>query len=354
MLPVLIVALFIWAATGVATDISAAFASDITSDADPARTTFGQQRRAAYQRMRNRFRSRMHGRPGGGHPREMFADGAASALAGATLFAAGFVSGAAWFAGRVAGHRSRQRLRDRRAGQRPAGPAGTRPSSPDRPAPPALDDPARSTRVRVEVVDAELLDDEPGRPNATGTTVREDIDDIEEVTDPTTPHTANPAIATAPDGEPMPEILTIHDLFAWARDVAAGAAKNMEASSLRSNAATARAETAAGSAGDATAKATELEGAAARFGGLNIDQASLSSMATAYQTGTAYAAIERRRAQAEAAVAAIAREAATAAEAHQQAVIAMDNTVRAHQAPHAEALVATGNAAAHASILAAG
>lgn len=358
MVPVLIVAAFIWAACGVATHISAALASDLDPDDDPTQATFGQWRRAAYRRMRTRLRSRMPGRPGGGKPREMLADGAASALAGGALFAAGFLSGATWFAGRVASHRSRQRLRNRRAGHRPSGPAGTRPGGPDRPPPTPLDDPAKTTRVRVDVVDPDPADDTSKSPTVpTGTATRGPIEDIEEIPNPTTAATADPAtppINTAPNGEPMSEILTIHHLFAWARTAAAGAAKDMEEATLRSNAATARAENAAVSATAASAKATELEGAAARFSGLGIDKASLASMANAYEANSIHAANERRRAHAEAALATIARQCAASAEATKQAVLAMEATVRAHQAPHAEAQAITGNAAAHSSVLAAG
>lgn len=176
------------------------------------------------------------------------------------------------------------------------------------------------------------------------------------------------------------EILTIHDLFAWARTVIAHVADAAAQSAIRATAATdraaqalvrgstaaVRAESALAAAAAGQRYAAQLEETAARFQMLRIDPASLTSIGAGIASAVSLAQASQRRAEAEAAVANIAaalaaaeQNAAEAAAAEAQAaqicaetVQVMHDTVRTHQMPHAEAQAVTGNAAAHSSVLA--
>lgn len=403
MIPVILIIIAWWASSGVVASIKAARASgpapataitrsgaSATKASNTAATkgfptpnargalgpgdiTFGQWQRSLYRRMQRRFRSRLPGQRGGKRVRDLIGDITAASIAGAAIFGVGFATGTAW-----AGTRRAQRsTRNRRKGsagtdRKHARPNPTRPSTSGAGPKTGSERPTSPLPLRVGnapndgVIDAEITND----PN----TYFEDVK-----------HDNAPGLLaiypTIPNGDPMSEILNIHHLLDYARTVIDAATDSADQATIRANSAGARADQAGNrsiTAGNratsaelvvanATAEATHLEQTAARFGSLNMDSASLTSITAAIESANAVAATERRRGEAEANVAACAaalaaaeeQAAAAAAEsaritlAHVEVVKNMYDTVQARQMPHAEAQAATGNAAAHASLLAA-
>lgn len=370
--------------------------------AAPGGATFGQWQRAAYGRWKSKIRAATFGKHRGNRAVDVIGDGLAAVLAGATVFGLGFATGTAWAGTR----RTRNGTRKQSTGQ----PGSRRASSPKPPkasrrqprrgprsgksgpgfkrtpgpesrpqgsAPPPS--PGRRNSGSDTVLDFELTDD---YTQPTTGPSRFSSDEYADVILPALPAhpTTSPA---APNGTNMAsEILTIHHLLRWAQGAFEHAVNVIEQSAVRassaierashalvrSNTAIARRETAIAVADTAHQHATQLEETAARFSTLRMDQASMTSIGVGITTAVGLAQAEQRRAEAEAAVAdraaalaaaeQVAAEAAQAsaqaAAVHAEAVKGMHDTVRLHQMPHAEALAATGNDAAHPSVLAAG
>lgn len=360
----------------------------------PGDVTFGQWQRSLYRRWKTKTRAHLPGQHLGKKLTDLFGDVTAASLAGAAVFGLGFASGVTWTASRRTA-RAAQTKTQRRPGTPTGGaaaggwrrPGGTRPRTPSsgfnpgrrrtaqdqtppRPATGAGDD---------TVLDFELLDDgqTPTVPNGSQFASDEYADVVlPELT------ATNPTITTAPNGHAMAEILTIHHLLRWAQGAFEHAVNVIEQSAVRarsaldrashalvrSNTAIARRDTAIAVADTAQQHATQLETTAARFSTLRMDPASMTSIGVGITTAVGLAQAEQRRAEAEAEVArwstGLAAAEQTAAEAaqasaqaaavHAEAVRNMHDTVRRHQMPHAEALAATGNDAAHPSVLAAG
>lgn len=431
MIPVIIIAIAWWAGSGVVATIKAARASEPAPAADsmrsggassksakapnaaaskgspttktgpalgPGDVTFGQWQRSLYRRMQRRFRNRLPGQRGGKRVRDLIGDITAASVAGAVIFGMGFASGTTWAASRRSARRVRTKTQGTAAGPgrgsgAGAGPGrrGPRRQPPGAPTPGPGAGPNRGGTPNSntppgpnpnpgtddEPIEAELLDDTetPAPPNSTSQYDSTEYADL--VGQPE-------LLAHYPEprsGDPMSEILNIHHLFDFSKKTIVIATEHAEQAGIRANSAGERAEQAsnrsitagnrAESAGlvaaDATAQATQLEETAARFSGLNMDSASLASIASAIEGANAVAAAERRRAEAEdhvadcAAALAAAEDAAAAAAAESakasigyvEQVKYMHDTVQAHQMPHAEAQVLTGNAAAHESVLAA-
>lgn len=353
--------------------------------------TFRQWQASMFRRWKLRVRSHLPGQRLGRRAIDLAGDITAASIAGAAVFGAGFISGSVWAGARLstrsmrnkaqgAPKTSRRNQAPRGGQQQPGNPLG----SADWPTGfgfgpgPHYDDTQNTNKPRstgdADVIDAELLDDTetPGPPASPF--VSDEYADV--VGQPQ-------LLAYYPEprsGDPVSEILTIHQLFDFSKTVITQATETAEQDAIRANSASERAEQAsnrsltAGNraeqagliAGDATSQATQLEETAARFSSLNMDSASLASMTTVIEAANTHATDKRRRAEAEANVAAIAaalaqaeEEAAAAAAASAKSAInlveaakGMHDTVQAHQMPHAEAQAATGNAAAHASVLA--
>lgn len=347
--------------------------------------SFGQWQRAAYGRWKNKIRSATFGKHRGSKAADVIGDSLAAVLAGAAVFGFGFASGSAWAGTRWSTRTTRNRVKNTgtRGNGRPRQPAAGRPTAgaPPRPrprpnaggstTPPRDADPGDS-----EVIDAELLDDPAPQTAASPYTAADDFAEV----------IGTPELLahypTAPNGATMAdEIHNIHVLFDFSKTVIIQASETVNEAQIRKNSAAARADqaairsTGAGTraeqasmvAATAAGQATQLEATAARFGALNMDGASLASIATATESGNALARAERVRAEREAIAAAAAAtlanaeaDAAAAADASANAAMMyvesvqnMHDTVQTHQMPHAEAQAATGNAAAHESILAA-
>lgn len=410
MIPVLIIALGWWAVSGAVASVKAARATEpnTTKPAanatpnggratqrrriNPDDVTFGQWQQAMYRRWKTNLRRHLPGQRLGRRAIDLAGDITAASIAGAAIFGAGFVSGATWIG-------SRRLARDVRGKTQGAPKTSQRRQSPhggqQRPGESVLFDNTdwptgfgpgprhggtqntnkpRNTASDADVIDAEILDDTETPAPPASPFVSDEYADL--VGQPE-------LLAHYPDtnGTHMAsEILTIHHLFDFSKNVITQAADTAEQDTIRANSASERAEQAsnrsltAGNraeqagliAGDATSQATRLEETAARFSSLNMDSTSLASMTSVIEAANAHAADKRRRAEAEANVAAIAaalaqaeEEAAAAAAASAKSAInlveaakGMHDTVQAHQMPHAEAQAVTGNAAAHASVLA--
>lgn len=424
MIPVIILAICYWACSGAVTSVKAARAGDAAEEAEDsaptaatstdtpltlnaADVTFGQWQRALYGRWRTRVRSAFPGQHLGKRASDLFGDIGAAAIAGTALFGFGFASGLGWAGMRFVQQRAPRRPRPvTEPPAEPAGPPAPRPQSkarwrrPGNPftARPADSGPRFGFRRRVicipngpdpradgRVIEAELL----GAPT-TPPTGRFAGSEYAEVVParpnaPSAPTAVLPQITASPvtpNGRAMPEILTIHHLFAWARNVVAhtvnaaevallrsrSAAERAERSLGRRNSAVARAEFAAVAAAAARGYAVQLEQTSVRFQSLRMDTASITSIGVAITAAVDLGKLTQRRAEAEAVVAAkaaslaVAEEAAALAAAAEaagaqacaNAVQHMHDTVHARQMPHAIAQAATGNAAAHPDVLAAG
>lgn len=361
--------------------------------------TFGQWQQAMYRRWKTNIRRHLPGQRLGRRAVDLVGDITAATLAGGAIFGMGFISGTTWMGSRWAVHHARTRTRSTPRSARPQPETdNNRPpldenfTTPDgfnlgfedtvhrdgwQPRPGWPFNSASYSGFNDEPIDAELTDDigAPAAPAANSRFAGDEYADI--VGQPE-------LLAHYPEprsGDNVSEILTIHHLFDLSKAVIAQATGTAEQDTIRANSASERAEQAsnrsltAGNraeqagiiAGDATSQATKLEEAAARFSGLNMDSASLASMTTVIEAANTHAADKRRRAEAEANVAAIAATLAQAEDVAAAAAAAsatsamnlveaakgMHDTVQAHQMPHAEAQAATGNAAAHASVLAA-
>lgn len=408
MFPVLIIALVWWAGAGAVATIKAARAGDTaTAAAQPAAAgppppdsiTFGQWQRAAYSRWKKRIRSAIPGRHLGRRASDLIGDITAAAIAGAAVFGFGFASGTVWIGGRRAGRGARQRLRPNAgtpgpgtaprgfrfraarpsptarpaSGPNPAGGPGRSrgPGAPQNPNTPPQPGPQQDNGV----VDAEIIDDAPAaQPPVSQYGGAEDAEIIYAQLTASSPDT--------PNGHDMAsEILTIHHLISVAKEVIAHTAEAagqslVRASSaleraghalVRSKTASTRAAGALVLADQARTHAVQLQETAARFQVLRMDPASLASMGEAIAAAAASGQAEQRRAEAAAVTAAKAAElaaaeqneaeasdaSAKAAQRYAETVQIMHDTVIARQMPHAEAQAATGNAAAHASVLAA-
>lgn len=365
--------------------------------------TFGQWQRAAYTRWRRRIRSAIPGQHLGKRASDLIGDISAATIAGTALFGLGFASGLTWAGSRFAQQSATRRARpdsdpaeDFNSRPQPGrrwrwtrSPSTTRP--PGRRSGPRFGSPRGSTRsgkpnARTEggVVDVELIGT-PAAPQNTGRFAgAEDADVVPDNRPPigiTPPTSHRPDHPATPNGRTM-EILTIHHLFAWARAVVAhtvnavdhalvrsrSATERAAVALARSSAAVARAESAAIAAAAARGYAVQLEETGARFQVLRMDSASMTSIGVAITASISLGQLAHRRAEAEAVVAAKAAELAVAeevaalaaaaeaagAQACAEAVQHMHDTVHRHQMPHAIAQAATGNAAAHSSVLAGG
>lgn len=392
MIPVLIVLGAWWAVSGVVAHVkrvlapepataqaAAAAAAPNPSRAkrqhriNPDDVTFGQWQQAMYKRWKTNVRKHLPGQHLGRKAADLIGDITAATIAGAAIFGAGFATGTAWAGTRWSVRHVRKKTQRPAgaAGQRPNGPSGTRPTGPR---PQFSNNPAGHNDTD-DVIDAELLDDTEN-PTSTPSPYA-DAEDAVLIGQPQ----LLARYPTAPNGDTVSEILNIHQLLDYARTVIDAAIDSAEQATIRANSASERADQAgnrsitagnrAASAelvvANATAEAAHLEQTAARFGSLNMDSASLTSITASIESANTVAETERRRVEAEANVAACAaalaaaeeQAAAVAAEsarvtlAHVEAVKNMYDTVQARQMPHAEAQAATGNAAAHESLLAA-
>lgn len=360
----------------------------------PGDVTFGQWQRSLYRRWKTKTRAHIFGQHRGKKLADLAGDVTAASLAGAAIFGMGFASGVTWTASRRSA-RTAQTKTQRQPGTQTGGTGvgGWRRSGGPRPGTPSGGfNPGRRRTAQDQtpprsatgadcdtVLDFELLDDgqTPTAPNGSQFSSTEYAD----VVLPELP--AHPtASITAPNGHAMAaEILTIHHLLRWAQGAFEHAANVIEQSAVRarsaldrashalvrSNTAIARRDTAVAVADTAQQHAAQLEATAARFSTLRMDPASMTSIGVGITTAVGLAQAEQRRAEAEAEVArwsaGLAAAEQTAAEAaqasaqaaavHAEAVKNMHDTVRRNQMPHAEALAATGNDAAHPSVLAA-
>lgn len=392
MLPVLIIVLAWWAGAGAVASVKAARASDSEAGTAPGPSTtpqadnitFGQWQHAAYTRWKKRIRSTLPGQHLGKKASDLIGDITAAGIAAAAVFGLGFASGIVWVGGRFAGRSAQQRLRPNRGPFRPgAGPKGPRhrggrPSTGSGPTPAGGPSGSRTSDAGPQrdsgVIDAEIIDDPAPDPQP-ATSQYGNAEDAEIIYPQLT--------AARPDmngTNVASEILTIHHLLTFSKSVITAARDSAEQSGIRAVAATDRAEQAGLRSGTAIARAeqaglvatganeqaTQLEATAARFSSLNMDPASMTAIAGGIETASSLARAEQRHAEAEANVAAIAAalaqaedaaaaaaaEAAKSAIAHMETVQVMHDTVQARQMPHAEAQAATGNAAAHSSVLA--
>jgi hypothetical protein len=376
-----------------------------TTFSNPGDVTFGQWQAAMFRRWRLRVRSHLPGRHRGRGVRDLVADVTAAGLAGAAIFGMGFLSGSVWAGTKWSDRTARENV-EREFGKRERGsdprpdpggdhfqgddPIGPWPTDFNGSSGSDYDDVIHPDDWQDETdrifnsppytdngaVDGELLDDTttavPGPSQYAGSEYADLVGQPELLAHNPTP----------PTGDTMAEILNIHRLFEYSKAVIVTASNDAEQDAIRANSAGERAEQAgsrsitagnrAESAGliaaEATSQATQLEETSARFGSLNVDSASLASINAAIESANAVATAQRRRAEAEAHVASLhaalaaAEDAAAAAAAesarvtmgHVEQVKNMHDTVQTHQMPHAEAQAATGNAAAHASVLAAG
>lgn len=424
MIPVIIIAIAWWAGSGVVASIKAARATEPAAAGTGARTatstpggvrpasgaaspkstmpkgraalspgdvTFGQWQRSLYRRMQTRFRNRLPGQRGGKRVRDLIGDITAASIAGAAIFGLGFASGTTWAGARRSARRGRNKTQGT-PGRRPTTGTGPGRRSPRNQPPGPTTPGARAGTNRNstqnpnkppnpnhdsdnEPVDAELLDGpETLQPTASQYDSTEYADLVGQPE----------LLAHYPDtnGNHMAtEILTIHDLFAFAQQVTSAvmeaaeqaairknsALERAEQAAIRGNVAATRAENAVQVAATAREQAAQLEATAARFSGLNVDSESLAAIYAALEVMNTLALREEQRAEAEAQVAVDAEKiaqdeqlAAAAAEASAQAAMtaaetvqAMHDTVQARQMPHAEAQAITGVAAAHESVLAA-
>lgn len=437
MIPVIIIAIFWWAGSGVVASVKAARASEPGTDTpgakitssksatapnaspspaatpntgpahNPSNVTFGQWQRSVYRRWKKNLRDHLPGQRHGRKVADLFGDITAASLAGAAIFGLGFASGTTWTAKKRTARNANPASKTQRQPGTPKNKtppsSGWRRARNQRPATPTTGAPGFTSRRRSTthgqtppryststggdannggVIDAELIDDgQPptAAPNPSQYTSSEYADLVNQpqllANNPTTN-------TTAPNGHPMAEILTIHHLLRWAQGAFEHAVNVIEQSKVRassaierasnalvrSNTAIARRDTAVAVADTAHEHAVQLQATADRFSTLRMDPASMTSIGVGITTGVGLAQAERRRAEAEAEVArwasglAIAEQAAAeaaqgsaqAAAIHAEAIKNMHDTVRRHQMPHAEALAATGNDAAHPSLLAAG
>ena len=357
--------------------------------------TFRQWQSSMFRRWKTRVRSHLPGRRLGRRVVDLAGDVTAAGIAGAAAFGAGFIFGATWAGARWSAHSARRKAQDATATARQHRTAGNgRPRTDDpfttwptgfgfAPGPHFEDRQAPHTPPNGygygapddDVIDAELTDDIPATvptPSPFASTEYADLVGVPELL----AHNPEPT-----PGDFMAEILNIHRLFEYSKAVITTATNDAEQDAIRANSAGERAEQAgnrsitagnrAESAGliaaEATSQATQLEETAARFSSLNMDSTSLASINGAIESANAVATAQRRRAEAEARVAALhaalaaaedeaaaaAAESARVTMAHVEQVKNMHDTVQTHQMPHAEAQAATGNAAAHASVLAA-
>ncbi|ACU71781.1 hypothetical protein Caci_2872 [Catenulispora acidiphila DSM 44928] len=423
MIPIILIAIAWWAGSGVVATVKAARASTpatagggATAGAGPktagARNTgkgapssgsspslgpgditFGQWQRSLYRRWKTKTRAHLPGRRLGGKLADLFGDATAASLAGAAIFGLGFVSGATWTAKKrtARGTQNKTQRQSRTPKNGSASTAGRRWSRPGTPSGGTTGfslrrrgaqqpnvPPHSSARPDDAVIDAELTDDIQAPVTTPSQFASSEYADI--VNQPELP--AHPtAIITAPNGHAMAaEILTIHDLFRWAKNAFAYAVSAVEQSTVRANSAIERAanalvrsstavarhETAVATANKARQHAAQLEETAARFSVLRVDNASMTSIGVGITTAVGLAQTEQRRADAEAVVAEIAaslaaaeqiaaecnQASAQAAILHAEAVKNMHDTVQRHQGPHSEAQAMTGNAAAHQTVLA--
>lgn len=423
MIPVVIILIAWWAGSGVVASVKAARASGPTprpaggaaagsksaaasNPAAPKGTptsktgpalgpgdvTFGQWQRSLYRRWKTKARAHLPGQHLGRKLADLFGDVTAASLAGAAIFGMGFVSGTTWTAKKRSARNAQTKTKRPNTPTNVTTPNGNprRPRQP-RPGTPTGGIPGFRSRRRnaqnppryttgaseANVIDAELTDDIQAPTTAPSQFASNEYADVVLPALPSHPT----ASITAPNGHAMAaEILTIHDLFRWAKDAFTYAANAVEQSTVRANSAiertshalvrsssaTTRAEKASTTADAAIQHATHLEETAARFSVLRMDAASMSSIGVGITTAVGLAQTERRKAEAQAAVAAIAASLAAAEQAaaeaeqasaqaailHAEAVKNMHDTVQLHQGPHAEAQSMTGNAAAHESVLA--
>jgi hypothetical protein len=416
MIPMIVIVILCWACSGAVTSIKAARASGSggtregatasgksnsgtggspsgKSSAKPlgvGDVTFGQWQRSLYGRWQSKLRSHLPGQRHGKKIRDLASDVTAATVAGAAVFGMGWASGAAWAGARWAQRDFRKKVErefgssDRRSTtgnnrRRPGAPGSTagrgRRTSKDTTAPRG----GRGNTPDNEVIDAEIID---GAEPSTPAPSQFDSAEYADVVLPELLANNPTASPTALNGHTMAaEILTIHDLFRWAKDAFTYAVTAVEQSTIRANSAieraghalvrsssaTARAENAHAVAGTAIQHATHLEETAARFSTLRMDAASMTSIGAGITTAVGLAQAERRKAEAQAVVAEIAASLAAAEQAaaeaeqasaqaailHAEAVKGMHDTVQSHQGPHSEAQSMTGNAAAHESVLAA-
>ncbi|WP_297826535.1 hypothetical protein [Mycobacterium sp.] len=410
MIAVVVLVLCYWACSGAVASIKAARATQPAtttpngtqpkpgSRLNPGAVTFGQWQRSLYRRWKTKTRAHLPGQHLGRKLADLFGDVTAASLAGAAIFGMGFVSGATWTAkkrtARAAQAKTQRRPGTPKSTSAPGGrwrqPRNPRPGTP--PGGAAGFNPGRRRTAQDQtpprganaddntILDFELLDVET--PTTTANSGQFSSTEYADVVLPELP--AHPtASITAPNGHAMAaEILTIHHLLRWAQGTFEHAANVIEQSAVRarsaldrashalvrSNTAIARRDTAVAVADTAQQHAAQLEATAARFSTLRMDPASMTSIGVGITTAVGLAQAEQRRAEAEAEVArwsaGLAAAEQTAAEAaqasaqaaavHAEAVKNMHDTVRRNQMPHAEALAATGNDAAHPSVLAAG
>jgi hypothetical protein len=384
-------------ATGAKTAAAAPGAPQPRRTLAPGDVTFRQWQRSLYDRSKARIRSRIPGQRLGKKATDLLGDVTAAALASSLMFGMGFTLGGAW-----AGARTAQRRTQRTRGATSApknGPAGNnRQRQPRNPRPGMLPGsgtgfnprrtaqdqtpPRYATGFGAAVPVFELLDDNTAPTFGANPSQYASSEYADVVLPELTAHNPS-ATPTATNGTSMAsEILTIHHLLRWAQGAfehavnvinqsrvrASSAIERASHALVRSNTAVARRDTAVAVADTAHQHAVQLEETAARFSTLRMDSASMTSIGVGITTAVGLAQAERRRAEAEAAVAeraaalAVAEQvAAEAAQAsaqaaaiHAEAVQNMHDTVRRNQMPHAEALAATGNDAAHPSLLAAG
>lgn len=363
----------------------------------PGDVTFRQWQRSLYDRSKRKLRSHIFGKGGGGKAKDLLGDFTAAAIAGSLAFGMGFTLGGAWAGARTAQRKAQKKTQPAAGTPRSSstGSGWRRPGNP-RPGTPsggAAGFTAGRWRTAQDqtppryangtgndgVIEAELLDDGHAPPTITGGSQYAS----NEYADVVLPEllAKNPTITTAPNGHAMAEILTIHHLFAWAKTAIAHAVNAVEQSKVRASSAIERASHALVRSGSAVTRhenaiataevahqhATQLEETAARFSGLRMDNASMTSIGVAITTAVGLAQAERRRAETAAVVAERAAALAAAEQAdaeanqacaqaailHTEAVKNMHDTVAQHQMPHSEALAMTGNDAAHPSALAA-
>lgn len=354
----------------------------------PGDVTFRQWQRSLYDRARRRIRPHIPGQRLGKKATDLIGDITAAALAGSLAFGMGFTLGGAWAGARIAQRKAQKKTQDATGTPKngTTGNSGQRQPRNPRPGTPSggVQDqtlPRYATSTGNEaVLDFELLDDGTTPTSATNTS-QYASDEYADVVLPELT-VSNSTITTAPNGHPMTEILTIHHLLRWAQGAFEHAAAAIDQSTVRAssaieranhalvrnNTAVARRETAVAVAETAHQDAVQLEQTAARFSTLRMDPDSMTSIGVTITTSVGLAQAEQRRAEAEAEVARwatgmaaaeqVAAEAAQAsaqaAAIHAEAVKGMHDTVQQRQMPHAEALAATGNDAAHPSVLAAG